>query len=369
MRRIMAIAMALLLCGGALAEGVPGNRLGLKVLSELTEGEANAFVSPVSLGYALSLAAAGAEGETLEQLLAALDAEDAESISGLNAALMEAGLKWANAAFVREGVSLKEAYAERVTRSFDAECFPLDDAERVNAWVDQRTDGLIDALIDRVPADVQLMLVNAVAMDAKWVSPFLADRTAEDDFHAPDGDVRVEFMHQKTYAQYGETAGTQFIRKPYEGGRLSMLLALPPEGKVAGALKGLKDKGLDYFQFDAQPQQVQLSLPKLDLAVSFDLTEALMAAGIEAPFSEAADFSGVSDTSLAISQVLQKLRVIVDEEGTRAAAATEVLMANGMSVSEPEPVEMNLNRPFLLAIADDGTGAILFAGVVANPAV
>lgn len=368
MRKVLAITLLLMLCGGALAEGVPGNRLGLELLAALSDGTENLVLSPVSLGYALSMAASGAAGDTLAQLLKVLGAGDAADIAALNEPLAEAGLRWANAAFVRPDAALNEDYADALARDFEAECFPLDDADAVNAWAAERTDGLIDHLLDRLPADVQVMLLNAVAMDAKWASPFLADNTYDDAFHAPEGDVQVPFMHQTTYAQYGESAGTQFIRKAYAGGSLTMLIALPPEGgKLTTALKGLKEKGLDWFQFGAMPRQVNLSLPKLDLSLSRDLTDALQDAGVKLAFSENADFSGVTDQPLSLSQVLQKVRLLVDEEGTRAAAVTEVMMANGMRAVEEEPVAVNVNRPFVLAIADEATGAILFAGAIVNP--
>lgn len=370
MRKVLVITLLLMLCGGALAEDVPGNRLGLELLAALSDGEQNVFISPVSLGYALSMAASGAAGDTREELLKALRAEDPADIAALNEALSEAGLRWANAAFVRPDAAIRGEFTEALGRDFEAECFPLEDVQPVNEWVSERTDGMIDSVLDQVPSDVVMMLMNAVAMDAKWASPFHADETEEDDFHAPGGDVRASFMRQTARMQYGESAGVQFVRKAYEGGSLSMLIALPKEGKLAAALKGLKDKGLDWFHFDAMPQQVALRLPKLDLNLSFDLSQPLQDAGVRRAFAEDADFTAASEEQTYVSQVLQKLRIQVDEDGTKAAAVTAVVAANGMSLftETPEPVEMNVDRPFVLAIVDDATGAILFAGAVTNPA-
>ena len=370
MRKILAVVAAALIGCSALAEAVPGNRLGLEVLARIADGTQNQFVSPVSLGYALSMAAAGAEGDTLTALLRTLDAEEAGSISALNAPLTEAGLKLAGAAFVKPGVSVKGDYQAALEDNSMAACMPLEDAGQVNAWISEHTDGMIEDALDAsdLPEDLNLMLINAVAMDAKWASPFEAEGTWEEDFHAPDGDVRVEFMHQTTYAKYGESGSTQFIRKGYAGGRLAMLIALPPEGKLSSALASLKKKGLDYFQFKPMPQEVAFALPKLDLSVNNHLTEALKDSGLKKPLGESAEFSGICDEPLMISDVMQQVRIQVDEEGTRAAAATEIMMAEGAALEEePEPVQMRVDRPFVLVIVDESTGAICFAGAVARP--
>lgn len=371
MRRILAAVTAAVMIGGAaLAESVPGNRLGLEVLARIADGTQNQFVSPVSLGYALSMAAAGAEGDTLAALLRALGAEEVGSISALNAPLAEASLKLAGAAFVKPGVSVKADYQAALEDQFVAACVPLEDATQVNAWISEHTDGLIgDALnASDLPPDLNLMLVNAIAMDAEWASPFEAEDTWAEDFHAPDGDVRVDFMHQSTYAKYGESGSTQFIRKGYAGGRLAMLIALPAEGKLTSALAALKKNGLDYFQFKPMPQAVALSMPKLDISVNNSLTEALKESGLKKPLGESAEFPGICDEPLMISDVLQQVRVQVDEEGTRAAAATEIMMAEGAAPDDgPQPVQVRVDRPFVLVIVDEPTGAICFAGAVVRP--
>ena len=377
MKHLICAALVLALCLGGMAahaEGAPGNRLGLEALRALADGTKNEIISPVSLAYALSMAAQGANGETRETLLSALDAADAGDMAALNDALSAAGLRWANAAFIREDLALNDDYAAALSERFGAEAFPLDAAERVNAWVADRTDGLIERLLEtEVDEDVRLMLVNAIAMDAAWAAPFLATDTFEDAFHAPDGDVRADFMHKTLDARYAEIDGTQVIRLDYladgdQPNGLYMLVALPPEGGVPALLDALAASGLDALEPGNEPCRVLLSLPKLDVSASNGLSATLRALGLELPFSDDADFSGVSAEGLRISEVLQKARVQLDEDGTRAAAATEVsFKANGIAFDAPKPVEMNVNRPFVLLIAEAQTGAIAFAGVVADP--
>lgn len=379
MKNVICAALVLALClGGAMAraEGAPGNRLGLETLRLISDGNENRFVSPVSLAYALSLAAAGAAGETREALLAALDAEDADAVCAMNDALAAAGLKWANAIFARHDLPVRPEYARALADRFAAEAFPLDAAEDVNAWVADKTGGLIERLLER-PLDDQtrLVLVNAIAMDAAWLSPFPPENTCEDDFHAPGGDVKAQFMHQKLRARYAEIDGTQVIRlgyidrETYMPTGLSMFVALPPEGGVPALLDALAERGLAAVESAGEAQEVLLTLPKLDIDVGGSLAQPLKALGLELAFTDAADFSGISEEGLEISDVLQKVRVQMDEDGTRAAAATAVMMKdNAVMLSPEKPVEMNVNRPFVLLIAEETTGAIAFAGVVADPA-
>ena len=348
----------------------PGSRLGLEALRLTADGAHNQFVSPVSLAWALSMAAQGASGDTLAALLTALDADDAGDIAALADALAQSGLRQANAAFVRSDLPLREGYAEALQTRFGGELFTLDAADRVNAWVRKQTDGLIEQLLDAEPdPDIRLMLVNAIAMDANWQVPFEADRTQEDVFHAPGGDVRADFMRGTLSARYAEIDGTQVIRLDYYGSDLYMLVALPPEGGVPALLDALAERGAAAIAPGDAPREVDLRLPKLDVAAQADLTGPLTALGLELPFSNDADFSGISPQGLKISEVLQKVRVQVDELGTRAAAATEVGMkANGARMQLEKPVEMTVDRPFVVLIADDATGALCFAGVVADPA-
>lgn len=370
MRRIIAMVLALTLLGGAaLAAEVPGNRLGYKVLAELSDGQHNVLVSPVSLAFALSMAAEGAQGETREKLLKALAAENTDAVAALSAPLSEAGVRWANAAFVGPKIALLPDYAERLTTAYEAECFGMDGSVSVADWVREKTDGLIEDIPLALGDDIQLVLANAVAMDTDWASPFLAENTTDGDFHAPDGDVRVPFMVQETYAQYGEASGVQFVCKAYEGGQLALMIALPPEGGLNRALKSLSENPNTFFSFKPNPQSVLLRLPKLDLSVNASLREAIVAAGCWLPFDDRyANFSGISETPLLIDDVVQQVRFQMDEEGTRAAAATEVMMAGSAAIMDgPGPIEFNADRPFIIAVVDRSSGAILFAGVVVNP--
>ena len=377
MKKILSILLCLVLLGcAALAEPVAaeaapaaGEKLGFELLKELYAGDGNVMLSPVSLSMALGMAAEGAEGETLAAILRALGAEDASALSSV----VPEEIKSANAAFVAQGLELKEAYVDRLNEAYGAEWFELDAevVEKVNAWVAEHTDGLIDRLLSDAPdPQTGLILINAIAMDAKWEKPFEAYNTIEDSFHAPEGDVTVEMMYQQDFFDYVERDGLQIIRLPYADGALSMWIALPGEGVsigLDGLLDALAEQGMDYLTDGAEEREVDLFLPKLDLTTENSLSDALKALGVEAPFGSDADFSGISEVPLRIDEILQKVRVQLDEEGTKAAAATAAMVACMAMLPEEEPVEVRVDRPFAFVIADGETDSVCFAGVVENP--
>lgn len=368
---LLALTLFLLPLAGAETTSAAGSQLGFELLRELNNGSDNRVLSPVSLAYALAMAAEGAEGDTRAELLEALAAEDPSAAGELTDALEAAGLKVANAAFATGNVAISEDYIKALAGAFGAEWFEAGDglAGRINQWVSEHTDGLIDKMLDDESSDdTALALVNALAMDADWLSPFAPDVTVDGAFHAPDGDVTVPFMHQTLSTRYDERDGVQLLRLGYADSDLELLIALPSEdGSVSDVLDGLCEEGLAYFQFGEEGVEVSLSMPKTDISDANSLVDALKALGIEAPFGDSADFSGISEEGgLYISQILQKARLIFDEDGTQAAASTVVSVAT--SAYNPDlPVEFNMNRPFVAVIADAATGAVCFAAVVNNP--
>lgn len=369
MKKLICILLIALLGTTALAEA-PGNSLGFETLERLYDGSANQVFSPISLAFALSMAADGADGDTRAEILTALASENADWAT-LCASLEKSGLKIANAAFTAADLNVNSDYVARLNGEYAAEWFEMgaDIVEKVNSWANQHTDGLIEKLLDEAPsAQSQLILLNAVAMDAKWALPFDADATTDEAFHAPSGDTTVSMMHKTAYLEYGETEIAQLLRLRYLDSDLAMLIALPKEGHTEQeVLSALSEQGLSFFSAIGEEKRVQLSLPKVGITAQSSLNDALKAAGIQTAFTESADFSGISDAPLHIDSVLQKARLIVDEDGTKAAAVTEISIATS-SLIQDEPIEFTADRPFVAVIADESAEAVCFAAVVANPA-
>lgn len=377
MRRLFCLFLTLLLLTAPALSETSGNLLGLSLLTDMTDGTKNAAVSPLSLQMALSLAREGAAGETRAELDALLagDAIDTETLLDnaryaddyARGGMSVPGLRAANAGFVDPEVELLPDYVSRV----DAEWFPLDtDPANINAWASKHTDGLIDRILTApLSPDTVLCLVNALAMEARWECAFDEDDTYRGIFHAPDGDVETDLMYQEHAFAYGERDGAQLVRLPYQGTSLAMYVILPEEGGVQPALQALAQEGMAYFDGMEIGPDVRLTLPKFSLTYGDSLLDGLRARGMTLSTSLDADFSAMcADVPLYIGDVRQNVRVDVDEEGTRAAAVTAILMLPGasMPLEEPEFVEMTVDRPFLFVIADEESGAIAFAGVVAE---
>lgn len=370
MKKLFCMLLALLvLTGSALAEA-PGSRIGFEVLRALSDESANQVISPLSLAYALAMAAEGAVGQTRQEILDALGAEDAAEVAALQSSPSESGLRQANAAFLPGRMVPNEDYVNRLAEGYGAKWFGQEETsvKAINRWTEDVTDGMIDKILDELPDGTQLVLLNAIAMDAKWQSPFNPDASREDVFHAPGGDETVMFMHKKFHADYGERENVQLLRLRYRDCGLSMLIALPEAGGMDAVLDGLCAEGLDYFSFREDQVKIDLSMPRTDIAVTNGMNEALQSLGVERAFSDEADFSGITqEMPLKIDSVLQKARMILDEDGTRAAAATAIVKAAGAMPMPEEIVEFDMNRPFAFVIADEASGAVCFAGIVANP--
>ena len=364
---LLSVIMLLSLSAGAEAIPAAGTRMGFEVLKMVYDGEQNQVISPISLACALAMAAQGAEGATRQELLNALEAEGAEDVASQLQPLADAGLKLADAAFLVNDLVPREEYVAALREQFGAEWFDNATAEEINTWVAEKTDGLIERIVDELSDDARLALVNAVAMDAKWARPFDPALTADGTFHAPDGDVTVAFMHDERWADYGERDGVQLLRMRYSDSGLTLLIALPEVDGMDAVLDGLCAEGLGYFQFDEETARVNLSMPRTDISAENGLNDALQALGVQTAFGDDADFSGISEEALKIGSVMQKARLVFDEDGTKAAAATALIMATMSAVQPMDVVDFTMDRPFAAVIADENTGAVCFAGIVANP--
>ena len=408
MKKLLCLLVALMLTFSAVGFAAPGNKLGMEALRALYDGENNCFVSPVSLDLALALTAYGAQGDTKAEILAALEAEDTETAYRFIPALRQSGLKIANAAFVNDRIALREEFASGIRRDLDAGIFPLDSAESIHEWVSEHTGGLIDKIpLDDNIGQTALVLINAIAMDAKWEEPFDPYYTRKMDFRAPGGDTQVEMMRSFLYTDfYAEIDGIRFLRLNYRDCRLYMLLALPDEGVgLSDVLDWLTENDPDAIRYEPESAahiisaivernkgwsselseseiewlsqwyigsdlwEISLRLPKFDITCDYDLTETLKAKGVTTAFTPKAQFPGISETPLMLMAVKQKLRVQVDEEGTRAAAVTWAELNDGATDPRYErvPVDFFCDRPFVMLIVDGESGAICFAGVVTDP--
>jgi serpin B len=348
---------------------------------------ANVFVSPLSASMALGMTLAGAENGTFDAMrsalrLGSLDRDDIgaayrsliDLLSDLDPTVrMEIG----NSVWHREGFTLEEPFVSAVERDFLARVAGLDfndpgAADAINTWVDEATNGLIDGIVEP-PIDplTMLFLINAIYFEGQWTTPFDPARTRPGEFRRPDGSSSATPFMWMSNQRFPFASNPEYeaIELPYGGEAFVMTVVLPSEAigidTFVESLDATAWAGIIAGMGEAE---VLVGLPKFSLEYEKSLNEVLKALGMEVAFDEAAaDFSRMHrdalDMGLHISRVKQKAFVEIDEEGTRAAAVTSVEV--GVTSAPPTFVA---DRPFVFAIRERLSGALLFTGVVRDPA-
>jgi serpin B len=239
----------------------------------------------------------------------------------------------------------------------------------INDWVAGETNDRIEELVGEgvLDAMVRLVLVNAVYLNAAWMTPFEEEATSEGDFHLLDGSVtQTHLMNMSTMLRFAEGTAWRAVELPYAGNELAMLVIVPDEGSFADVETALEAELLDAVTAGFEYQQVVISLPKFDIRLQVGLIPALRAMGLTEATGSSADFSRMTGgKDLFISDVVHEAWISADEAGTEAAAATAVMMS--LTAAPAEPIEFVVDRPFLFVLHDTETGSILFMGRVVNP--
>lgn len=364
---------------------------GLGVFRQLADARPNDNVvfSPLSAGLAVSMLANGAQGETLAGIERTLGTGiGVEALNGTNAALVQAlrggdvELSIANSLWARQGIPFLPTFLETNRRFYDAEVAALDfrspaAAARINRWVSDKTKGRITRMVEDGPidADVILYLMNAVYFKGRWQDEFQASATRPMPFHAAGGRTVQRPMMQRTGDyRYLRADGFQALRLPYRGGRFAMYVLLPDQGSSVAALRGrlTPESWTDWMGRFGGGREVRVVMPKYRVNVESGLNRPLQALGMADAFSPTrANFGAMLTAEFLrqgnayVSEAKQKVFIEVNEEGTEAAAVTGIEVR---TTSAPaEPVSFIVDRPFLLAIRDDTTGALLFIGQVNDP--
>ncbi len=391
----MFLLLAPLAAGGSRAAdsgfdaAVATNAFSVDLYQQLRAEGTNLFFSPASIASALSMTSIGARGTTAAEMdrvlyLSGDDAKVAAAFGGLMTTLTAANahstLNVANRLYGQRDVGFAPEFLALLERHYGAGLERVDfrtdpDAARrnINTWVEEQTAQKIRGLMapGAVHDRTRLVLVNAIHFLGTWQQPFAVDATADAPFHRErGGDVSAPFMHVTGRFGYAEDGDVQILALPYKGGALEMVLILPAEGTPLSSIEADLDaeKFAGWLAAPA-PARVAVGLPRLHLETAFDLAGTLAALGMPTAFTRAADFSGLTTNGepLNIDKVVHKAYLDVDEKGTEAAAATAVTVG----VTSARPVEQlkvfTADRPFILAIRHQASGAVLFLGRVADP--
>jgi serpin B len=355
-----------------------------------TQPGKNLFMSPLSIRVALAMCAVGARDETrrvMADLIGAPESVDEQNhqYARLLKSVQGDGdrpfqLVTANALWGQQGYHFKSDFQKAIADFYDGafhevnfRARPDEAVTTINAWVSDKTLEKIKELIRRdfIKDDTRLVLTNAIYFKGQWVELFDRNSTTDEDWHGLNGVSKVPTMHRKGgYYHYYQGDGFQALDMPYEGWELSMLIVLPTKKDGLSALEtrfaseALYQQVMDNLY---QEEDIIISLPRFTMETQFSLKPVLCALGAELAFSDDADFSGICEERLKISEVVHKAFVEVNEEGTEAAAATAVSM--GLCAVRPAtgPIVFNADHPFLFFIRDRDTNAVLFSGRVLDP--
>lgn len=358
------------------------------------QGDKNAFFSPYSILSALAMTDSGAVGATKEELEKALGIADLEAFEQDIKNYLEkpkdekAYINTANGIWIDQSLKLSDdfdaVFKKDVEDNFKAQISTVDFknnsqkvGKEISDWVAEATEGFISNYNVVCDEDTVMDLINAVYFYGEWYSPFAAIDTYDDTFHGKTRDTTVSMMSkEETDKQYvGDYKGISALTLPYENREIQMDIFISADKsrskdilEIFNSLSEEEQKGLFEELDNAEPVEINsLKLPKFTLDETFpDMEEALKAAGINRAFSNNNEFSGIAE-NIYISKVNHRARIEVDEEGSRAAAVTEVDMVLGSAfIPEKEIINFIVDGPFVFVIRDRSAGNVLFTGYVTD---
>ncbi|MCL1943683.1 MAG: serpin family protein [Candidatus Azobacteroides sp.] len=346
--------------------------------------ESNVFVSPLSVSMCLSMVLNGAYGETRTEIENALHISgfSSDEINDYCKTLREALLSVdpstkiaiANSIWNRSGFPVKQDFLQINKINFNAEIKEVDfnhpnTVKQINNWCAENTQNKIPEILNNIPGDAIMYLINAVYFKGIWCSKFDKNATSDNDFYAGDHVLKVPMMNQNSDFNYFSGEDADYLELPYGNKAFSMITMLPHEGKtIDEVMSNLNNDNWNTALSGMRLANVNLRLPKFKTECEYKLHEYILPdMGMRIPFTDLADFSGISTMPVSISQVIHKTFVEVNEEGTEAAAVTAVEVVT--TSIKPDPVTVNyiVDRPFIFAIREKSTRVILFIGKIEKP--
>ena len=354
----------------------------LSLLKKTFQKDDNTLVSPYSVVQALSMTANGADNNTLKEMLGVIGSGlTLDELNSYNAAfrtsqpndekckLLTANSIWCTS---DKRFTVDKDFLTKNKSYYDAQVFstPFDNSSvtAVNDWVKEHTDGMIPKIVEEFTGDEVMALINAVTFDAKWALPYEDSYENSSFFKAVDGKTQKASILSETGTMpyLADKEATGFM-KYYEGGRYAFAAILPNEGtSIDKYVSGLTANKLSSILSTAKKTTVHSVMPKFKTDYSSSLVNTLAAMGINDAFDPAkADFSKLgksTDGNIFIGDVIHKTHIDVDEEGTKAAAATAVIMKDNAMPFYEDMKEVILNRPFVYAIVDTETNIPIFIG-------
>lgn len=354
-----------------------------KSAAEDIKGGSNVLISPESVLSALAMTANGSDGDTLSEMEEVICS--GMGIDELNRymrtyndrlnASEHVSFSTANSIWIRddgERIKVNDEFLQTDKNYYDADAFmaQFDDntVNEINSWVSDNTNGMIDKLVDQIPDEAVMYLINAVAFEGEWDKTYKDNQITEGESFTNYAGVEetVTMLSSSENEFISDDSAKGFI-KYYKGGEYAFMAVLPNEGvdinKYISEMTG--EKFLNLYNSRTYAK-VNVKIPEFSYEYAVEMKEPLVAMGIESAFDESADFSRMAETesgSLYINRVFHKSFIQLDRYGTKAAAVTEAAMVDTCAVIE-EPEQVYLDRPFIYSIIDTDTGIPVFIGVL-----
>ena len=374
-----------------------GNAMSFRFLKEIYSGE-NLICSPLSLQYAISMAANGASGETLQEIIDFLGYGE-EGIEALNeysktlleqlpAVDLDVTLKVTDALLVNDDFPLLPSFKKTVEDNYYAAVDNMDFSDpeqiaaRINDWAERNTNGFINKVLEpsEISVDAVAYIMNALYFKAKWAGDeyepmFREEGTKPEDFRLNDGNtIKADMMRNTRYHEYAEMDGYKVLVLPYAKGKFNMYILLPDENDIDGLMDKLQTTSWSDIRANLkQDAIVHVRLPKFNIENKYNLNDVLNGLGVRKAFESAsAEFDRMFELKDGydywISKVIQKSRISVSEWGTEAGSVTVIDMEGATSPGpEPKEVYFYADHPFVFIIGEETSGTILFEGVVMQP--
>ena len=353
----------------------------IRLFKASEESGKNTLISPLSVLCALAMTANGAEEETLAQMEEVLGMTTEELNLYLYSYMqnLPQGEKYklslANSIWFTEDerFTVNQDFLQTNANYYGADIYkaPFDNQtlKDINNWVKQNTDEMIPEILDKIPDEAIVYLVNALAFEAEWMEIYEKQQVRDGKFTKEDGTKQdVEFMYG-TEGTYLEDENAIGFKKYYKGGKYAFVAMLPNEGvSVSEYIASLNGESLNALLSNPQYGTVYTSIPKFETEYTVEMAEILKGMGMTEAFDMYnADFEGLGTSTagnIYISRVLHKTFISVGEKGTKAGAATVVEMADGAAAEPQEPKEVYLDRPFVYMLIDCENNIPFFIGTM-----
>ena len=308
----------------------------------------NLDVSPLSAYQVLGLTANGAKGTTLTQMLECLGNESLDELNNINQQILSifqsfTSIEIANAVMTK--LRPKQTFLN-AAEMYEATVEPLQSLAQVNNWCNLKTHGTIPTILDELPGDTIMVLLNAIYFKGTWKTEFdVRNTTIKTFYNFGKTEKKVNTMKTRDKFNYYYDRSVQVIELPYTKDSMSAVIILPFEGKdINEYIRDLDDDKIHSYIKRMTEEVVDLELPKFTVEFSAELNKVLQKMGMVLAFKGTADFTNMIDGSARVNKVVQKTYLSVDEHGTEASGASAVIMTKGMIP------RMTINRPFIFML-------------------